>query len=35
MTKTMTLKQIGTSRLLIRLLNEEDVPNIYGIMSDR
>lgn len=30
----MALKEIGTPRLVIRPLNEEDVPNIYGIMSD-
>lgn len=34
MTRTIALKQIGTPRLVIRPLNEEDVPNIYGIMSD-
>ena len=34
MTRTIALKQIGTHRLVIRPLNEEDVPNIYGIMSD-
>lgn len=34
MTETIALQEIGTSRLFIRPLNEEDVPNIYGIMSD-
>ena len=34
MTRTIALKQIGTPRLAIRPLNEEDVPNIFGIMSD-
>lgn len=34
MTRTIALKQIGTPRLVIRPLNEEDVPNIYGIMSN-
>lgn len=34
MTRTIALKQIGTPRLVIRPLNEEDVPNIFGIMSD-
>ena len=32
MTRTIALKQIGTPRLVIRPLNEEDVPNIYGII---
>lgn len=34
MTRTIALKQIGTPRLIIRPLKEEDVPNICGIMSD-
>ena len=31
---TITLNNISTPRLEIRPLNEEDISNIYGIMSD-
>lgn len=31
---SIALREIGTPRLVIRPLNEEDVSNIYGIMSD-